>query len=62
MLAIPIPPQDVTYGGGTDPVVGWVMLAMMLGATVVAYIVSATGTRREIRPSGVTRLTPSHVH
>jgi hypothetical protein len=62
MLAIPIPPQEVVYGGGTDPVVGWVALAMVLGAAVVAYVVAARGTGREYRPSGVTRLTSAPVH
>ena len=61
MLAIPIPPQEVTsFGGGADPVVGWVALGFVLVLTVVAYIVSDKTRGLTIRPTGVTRLAAAH--
>ena len=61
MLAIPIPPPEVTSsGGGTDPVVGWVMLGFVLVATVVAYVVSDKTRDLRIHPAGVTRLAAAH--
>jgi len=61
MLAIPIPPPDVTSsGGGADPVVGWVMLGFVVVATMVAYVVSNRTRELRIHPTGVTRLAAAH--
>ena len=62
MLAIPMPPTVTGYGDGTDPIVGWVALGVVLALAVWAYFASAKGKGRVPRPTGVTRLSPSPVH
>jgi len=62
MLAIPMPPAVSGYGDGTDPIVGVVALVVVLAVAVWAYLASTRGKGRALRPTGVTRLSPSPVH